>query len=274
MRNLRDALVRPRGLLLAMSVVVGMALAIPPATGVVNGDPDFDHPYVGTMVLKMPDGSLHYWCSGTMVTPTVFVAAGHCMLDWVRQGSYPGSELKGVTVDAVVDSDTEALSGQAQVMPSWPGKGGTQDFGVFILDKPIAGLVESDLPVLPDVGQVDDLVGHGTKVTIVGYGWDRARTGGPNGLDPSAAGTRRVATERVVAVTPLNLHLLSTIAAGASGMCYGDSGAPRLLSHEGATYLVATSWWLGTYCQAPERPLRTDARAVHAWLQSVIDSAG
>ncbi len=75
-----------------------------------------------------------------------------------------------------------------------------------------------------------------------------------------------------VAVTPRNLHLLSNIAGGASGMCYGDSGAPRLFKDGDETILLATSWWLGTYCQAPEQPLRLDTRQIHDWLESVVES--
>jgi hypothetical protein len=258
----------------SLAVALLIALATAPASGVVNGEPDTEHTYVGTLVLQWEDGSYHYWCSGTMVTDRVFVSAGHCMVPQVREGSYPGSEIVGLTLDPVVGSDAPPTihRGTAVPMPGWPGRNWTRDVGVFILSAPIQALAAIDLPVLPEVGQAGDLDLKGREVTIVGYGWDRARTGGPNGLDPTAAGTRRSATETVVAVTPRNLHLLSNIAGGASGMCYGDSGAPRLFKDGDETLLLATSWWLGTYCQAPEQPLRLDTRQIHDWLESVVGS--
>jgi hypothetical protein len=209
-----------------------------------------------------------------MVTQKVFVAAGHCMSPEFREASYPESTILGLTLDPVVTEHNELTlyGGTAVPMPGWPGKNWTRDVGVFILEAPIRLLEGMDLPVLPDVGQVGELSLKGQEVTIVGYGWDRARTGGPNGLDETAAGTRRSATEDVVAVTPRNLHLLSNIAGGASGMCYGDSGAPRLFAHGEQTLLLATSWWLGTYCQAPEQPLRLDTRDIHEWLDSMVST--
>jgi hypothetical protein len=250
-----------------------LALAAP-ASGVVHGTPDQGaHPYVGTLVLTLSDGSYHYWCSGTMVTPQVFVSAGHCMIEEMRQ-SYPGSTLVGLTLDEQVEPSVrpELFPGEARAMDGWPGPNWAWDIGVYILDDPIPGLDQADLPELPEVGEVGDLDLTGKQVTIVGYGWDRARTGGPNGLDPAAAGTRRYAQETVTGVNPRHVHLLSTIAAGASGMCYGDSGAPRLYIDGERTILIATSWWLGTYCQAPERPLRLDSPAIHGWLSMEIAS--
>jgi hypothetical protein len=251
-----------------------LALAAP-ANGVVNGTPDEGtHPYVGTLVLQLKDGSYHYFCSGTLVTPRVFVSAGHCMIEEMRV-SYPGSTIIGLTLDEQVEPSVrpELFPGEARAMDGWPGRNWNRDVGVYILEDPIPGLDRADLPVLPEVGQVGDLDLTGKQVTIVGYGWDRARTGGPNGLDEAASGTRRYAQERVTGVNQRHLHLLSTIAAGASGMCYGDSGAPRLYLDGDRTILIATSWWLGTYCQAPERPLRLDTREIHDWLAGQIAAA-
>ena len=286
MRNMKRALLglavhptrsRRPGVVAAIAFALVMSFAAAPASGVVNGQPDgTTHPYVGTLALKLSGDppTYHAWCSGTMVTARIFVAAGHCMSPEFLEASYPGSEILGLTLAPVVETTTEPkhYAGTAVPMLGWPGKNWTRDVGVFILKDEILLLKGMDLPVLPEVGQVSELDLKGQEVTIVGYGWDRARTGGPNGLDPTAAGTRRYATEKVVAVAPRNLHLLSNIAGGASGMCYGDSGAPRLFDHGEETIIVATSWWLGTYCQAPEMPLRLDTREIHDWLELVVET--
>lgn len=47
------------------------------AWGITFGSPDgTGHPYVGTLILEQA-GAL-YSCSGTMLSPTVMVTAGHC----------------------------------------------------------------------------------------------------------------------------------------------------------------------------------------------------
>src|SRR5918999_3146838 len=71
-----------RGVVLVLAT---MALAIVLAGGVaqaiINGEPDRGpnaHPYVGTYVAKVEGGKLRPVCSGTLISPKVFLTAGHC----------------------------------------------------------------------------------------------------------------------------------------------------------------------------------------------------
>ena len=49
------------------------------AQAIVLGWPDGDeHPYVGMMVADV-DGEPAWRCSGTLIAPTVFLTAGHCV---------------------------------------------------------------------------------------------------------------------------------------------------------------------------------------------------
>ena len=55
-----------------------MALALP-ASAITNGGPDGDdHPYVGLMVADDVDGNPLWRCSGTLISPTLYLTAGHC----------------------------------------------------------------------------------------------------------------------------------------------------------------------------------------------------
>jgi hypothetical protein len=65
-------------------VLATMALAILVAGGVaqaiINGEPDRGpkaHPYVGAYVAKL-EGKRRPVCSGTLISPKVFLTAGHC----------------------------------------------------------------------------------------------------------------------------------------------------------------------------------------------------
>ena len=71
-----------RKLFLIVIVVVGLTLAsLSAAYAIVFGWPDGDdHPYVGMMVADDADGPA-WRCSGTLISPTVFLTAGHCAFE-------------------------------------------------------------------------------------------------------------------------------------------------------------------------------------------------
>ena len=49
------------------------------ASAVTDGELDGDgHPYVGLMVAQDEDGNPLWRCSGTLLSPTLFLTAGHC----------------------------------------------------------------------------------------------------------------------------------------------------------------------------------------------------
>ncbi|MEM5775552.1 MAG: trypsin-like serine protease [Anaerolineaceae bacterium] len=59
-------------------VIVLLLVTSMPAGAVTDGTPDGDgHPYVGIMVAFDEFGN-GWRCSGTLLSPTVFLTAGHC----------------------------------------------------------------------------------------------------------------------------------------------------------------------------------------------------
>src|SRR5687768_6896069 len=70
---------RKRLLFSVFSVVMILALAASPAYAITgNFVEDFEHPYVGLVVFYDEEGEFIWRCSGALLSPTVFLTAGHC----------------------------------------------------------------------------------------------------------------------------------------------------------------------------------------------------
>src|SRR5215203_381438 len=169
-------------------VLATMALAIMLAGGVaqaiINGEPDRGpnaHPYVGAYVAKFK-GELLPVCSGTLISPRVFLTAGHCTEVEIEKDrpayvsfdpTYkPGASqlIKGTPyihpkyciptpedkVDCAPEVPTEALLAR-----EW-----RYDVGVVVLDEPVK---MASYGALPEAGLVDTLK-EGKRLTAVGYG--------------------------------------------------------------------------------------------------------
>jgi hypothetical protein len=267
-------------LALAAAAAVALALMSAPASAVVNGRPDHAgaYPYVGTLIISVPAETdtvqYHYWCSGTMVSPTVLLAAGHCFDQQYLESVFGvGSEIRGMTLDADASGYMDQLpaslrTGEGFKAPGWPGKAWKLDVGVYVLGSNDA--YDGPLPTLPSAGQLDTMSLTGQQATIVGYGMTRDRTGGSNGFSDLDDGYRTYAPQRITAVTPTTVHLLGNIAAGGSGPCAGDSGAPRLVDVGGSPMIMAISHWAGPYCQTPEQALRLDTPTILGFIDDHI----
>lgn len=235
------------------------------------------HPFVGSLVVEF-QGEKFQACSGTLISPRVFLTAGHCL---------SGNEEFGitstwVTFDEVIDADADGTvdagvslrSGTGHIHPdlAFPGGGGnaadTHDLAVFVLDAPVTMARYGQLPT---AGLVDGLDKRTTRYTTVGYGTVRDdKTKGPHSL---GLGTRRkLATQDLLSVTGAWATFSMNPASGSGGTCFGDSGGPHFLGAGAAeTRIVLAVTVTGDrFCRATDKTYRLDTRQARAFLDDFV----
>jgi hypothetical protein len=270
------------------ALAAALAVGALPAAAITDGVPDQDgHPYVGLMVEYDAAGNVLGRCSGALISPTVFVAAGHCTYGvahaqvWFDPG-YPTPIPLGTGFDpTAVPLTCNGVSG----FPCTGGAMGTpyaypdfdpsafplHDVGVVVLDHRV------DLPggygALPGVDQLDALKPSAhTTFTAVGYGAQAS-------FPPAAAWknlavrTRMVAHPQLLQIdTPSTgpQSLIVSDNAHTGGTCFGDSGGPYLLG-DSDTIAGVTSFGKQT-CSGNAGVFRLDRADVLAWLTGFLPS--
>jgi hypothetical protein len=240
---------------LAAAAAVVLATASP-GWAITNGAPDGTaHPNVGGLVsdTQYSDGTWLY-CSGTLISPTVFVTAAHCA---------EGARVRVSFSSAYKDGDTT----YAGTFHADPAYGHTQndphDIAVVVLDKPVKGLIPARLPA---AGSLANLPGT-QQFTSVGYG-AYAVTNSPGGHAYLYDDVRGVATGTLNSVTPAWLRISMNPSTGNGGTCYGDSGGPNFL---GTTDIVAATTITGdSVCRSTNVDYRLDTASARTFLKAYV----
>jgi hypothetical protein len=262
----------PRFTAVAVLAAVAALAPVAPAGAIVNGVVDNGaHPNVGTVIRRDVDGVLYRSCSGTLISPTVFLTAAHCVAPFP---GLEGDEIIGVSFEDVTPAVPSYLPGTAYPNPlfHWsrgvgPGLccgSGAFDNGVVVLDQPVSSPTPAALPTLGLLDQLNKKNGlHATKFVVVGYG----ATGGEQ---PGyahcciGAGTRRYGVETFRSLDKTMLHQSMNAAGGDSGTCYGDSGGPHFL---GTTNVVVAITSTGdSACVSSDMSYRIDTVAAREFL--------
>jgi hypothetical protein len=129
-------------------VIAGGAFAI--TYGQLDGN---RHPEVGALVGTFSSGTFPY-CSGTLISPTVFLTAAHCNI---------GTSTVNVTFDSQYSSRSKLYTGTYHADPLYGGgQGDAHDIAVVVFSKPISGLTPAQLPA---AGLFDRMKADGTLNT-------------------------------------------------------------------------------------------------------------
>ena len=248
--------------LLVFGSVVAGASAI-----TTTGFPDNgQHPNVGAIMVPARSGTGYAEvCSGTLVSPTIFLTASHCTAFLEAD---PRPEF--VTFD---ETDIEPFPDgliPATAHTNDAYKGGVRD-DVSVME--LAQAAPATIPfaqVPKSVGYLDTLgLSQSTQLTVVGYGTsEKVIVKGENGPQFPFEGDRGYGIGGFNALTSQWLKMSQNAAHGDSGACYGDSGGPTFLGaapEDGAIVLAVTSTG-DVPCYSTNVASRTDSPSARAFL--------
>jgi hypothetical protein len=249
-----------RRLLSTPALLAGAAVALvataSPGWAITNGAPDGGgHPNVGGLVADhaYSDGTWIY-CSGTLVSPTVFVTAAHCA---------EGARVRVTFSSAYHDGD-KVYAGTWHADPAYSQvQSDPHDLAVVVLDKAVKGIAPA---ALPRAGQLDGLPGS-QRFTSVGYGAYEV-TNSPGGHQYLYDDVRGVATGTLNAINPAWLRISMNPSTGNGGTCYGDSGGPNFLGT--SNVLAATTITGDAVCRSTNVDYRLDTASARAFLGQYV----
>jgi secreted trypsin-like serine protease len=251
---------------------------------------DNEHPFVGLVVFYDAKGEFSHRCSGSLLSPTKLLTAGHCTAP--ESGAVTArvyfQQDAGAHFDPVTEVDP--ITGYPETCA--PGTLGVycatshelHDFGFVGLTLPEThdvGLVILDQPIylgeygeLASAGTLDSLAtGRGTKgtvFTVSGYGLTLSVQ------QHSALANVSFRSRLMARATLVNLRSALTDGYnlqtqgngnGRGGTCSGDSGGPVFLGDARSNQIVGvTSFGLNALCRGTDFAYRTDRAAVIDWI--------
>jgi secreted trypsin-like serine protease len=248
--------------------VVAIVVAVTPAGAVTDGELDGNrHPYVGLMVAQTASGTPLWRCSGTLISPRLYLTAGHCT-------ESPAGKVQ-IWFDAdVTDAAahnypfTGDVSGKPYTHPDYnPNAFFLRDLGMVVLDKPVK---MKQYGSLPSLNQLDALKpSSSTRFTAVGYGLQKSFPDAAAWKE-SALRIRMLANPHLIQINGGlvgDFSLLLSNNASTGGTCFGDSGGPNFLGNSNVIAGV-TSFGLNGTCAGTGGVFRVDRSWSLDWIKS------
>ena len=246
------------------------AFATPALAVTEGGELDGNaHPYVGLMVAQDAKGNPLWRCSGTLLSPTLYLTAGHCT-------EAPAKHVE-IWFDADVESGIPAngypfdgdASGTPYTHPSYnPNAFYLFDLGVVILKKPVKMNKYGKLPALDVIDRLATQRGlQNVTFTAVGYGLQRI-----NPVFVEDDRVRMFATPHLVQINTGftgDFSLLLSNNHSTGGTCFGDSGGPNFIGNSNVVGGV-TSFGINGNCAGTGGVYRVDRADDLNWLYSTF----
>ena len=246
-----------------------LALLLPgaatPAQAITDGELDGDrHPQVVLLVINV--GTQQTFCSGTLLSATVIVTAGHCTAAIDSIQVVTGTQVISGT-NPIINAAAWAAHPLYNTAPFY-----MHDVGVVILEGP--GVELDSYAVLPELNQLDELAKkrgqQNVTFTTVGYGIQEIR---PTPIGPD--GFRRVAYPKLNAINAPgrtgDYSLLLSNNHSTGGTCYGDSGGPNFIGDSNVIGGV-TSFINNDNCAGTGGVFRLDRQDVLDFVNSFLNN--
>ncbi len=258
-----------RKLFIIASVLTAALLLVTPALAITFGEEDNGkHPNIGTMVPITPYPYIPTICTGTLISPTVFLTAAHCIVGM--------QAMFGITpMDTYVTFDTDIAEGSKiyevlsyRIDPNYNHTASDpHDLAVLVLE-PVADITPA---TLPPANMLDEMQSAGElkdqQFVVVGYGTVRDdKTGAPPVL--FLDGIRRYTTGTFNALTSSWLKISANPATGDGGTCRGDSGSPYFLGD--SNMIVSVTSGGDAACRAMDWTYRLDTESARSFLKDYV----
>lgn len=232
---------------------------------------DFEHPYVGLAVFYDESGEFIGRCSGSLLSPSLFLTAGHCIEGAASARVYfqqdaganfdPETEIDPITGYPEACFTQPCTTSSELINYGYPaGFPNTRDAALLILDDPI---VLDEYGQLAAAGSLDALATRRGRQAIdfavSGYGLSFTNPAITRSFRERLMATSQLVNLRSALTGGFNLQTTNNPGTG-GGTCFGDSGGPVFYGDLDSNVIVGiTSFGLSSQvCAGVDFAYRTD----------------
>jgi hypothetical protein len=268
----------------ALVLVAAIAVLLSPGRlrAIVYGFVDANNVFsnVGAFIVKSPTGSIFPICSGTLISPTVFLTASHCTiffeLDLAPLGFTAfASFANPIPFGSLTNPGTPLIPvSQVVTNPNFNHTGSDPgDIAVLLLpESATSGITPAALPTEGLLDQLAERNGLKNAVfTPVGYGvQNRVVGGGPPVFQDLNPIPRMFALSTFHALNPGFMRLSQNPSTGDGGTCFGDSGGPNFFTYDGVRLVAAITIKGDSVCRATNVVYRLDTASARSFLAAYV----
>ena len=269
-----------------LGLVIGSLFLSPRASAITYGFIDSSNTFANTgafIVKSTSTGEVFPICSGTMITPNVFLTASHCTAFFTQelapQGYVAYVSLDGLIPFGPLTSHSTNLLSVAQVVtnPNYnQSQSDSGDIAVLILTKNVRGVTPATLPACGLLDQLSAQNGLKTATfTNAGYGvQNRVVGGGVPFFQDLYPVPRLFSFSSFNSLNGGYLRLSQNASTGNGGTCFGDSGGPNFMMLNGRQLIVSITITGDTVCRSTNVDYRLDIPSAQSFLASVNAAFG